>query len=230
MTSYGKSAREHMQIAMPERLNRLMPGCSMENYYLYKLKNIFKLPTFIREFLLARGVDLFLHTDDRRILETIIFPFLIEGGEFKKILFVGSAWCTRGYNTMFAGKNYWTLEIDPRQSKYGAKQHITDSLENISLHFKENELDAIICNGVFGWGLNARQDVEKAFQGCFQCLRKEGLFILGWNDVPRRRPFPLEECRSLQLFEKFVYPPLSTAQYVTANPNRHTYTFFVKPL
>ena len=170
----------------------------------------------------------FLLTDDRRVLETIIFPYFCQRNEFYKILFVGCEWFTVGYNEIFKNKAYWTLEIKPRRSKYGAKKHIIDSVENLNLHFNENELDLIICNGVFGWGLNAKANVERAFQGCFECLREGGVLVLGWNDRPRRCPFPLEECQSLKLFNHYVFPPLSTSQYLTADKNRHTYNFYVK--
>jgi SAM-dependent methyltransferase len=201
----------------------------MPSHYIDKITSIVPIPSIVREFILFCGVDLFLHTDDRRVLETLIFPYFLQRKEFSKILFVGSAWCTRGYNKIFENKDYWTLDIDPSQSKYGAKKHITDSIENIHLHFNENELDVIICNGVFGWGLNAEAPVERAFQGCFDCLREGGVFVLGWNDMPKRRPFPLEESQSLKLFNHYVFPPLSTSQFLTANPNRHMYNFYDKP-
>ena len=174
-------------------------------------------------------MDRFLHTDDRRVLVSIIFPYFLERSEFAKILFVGCDWYTRGYNAIFKDKEYWTLDIAPEQRPFGAENHITDSLENIAWSFREGELDAIICNGVFGWGLNARYQVERAFQGCFQCLRAGGILVLGWNDNPERRPFPPDDCQSLKLFDHHVFPPLSTWQYLTANPNRHIYNFYIKP-
>jgi|GEM_PF-4991734 len=33
---------------------------------------------------------------------------------------------------------------------YGAKKHITGSMSDLKLYFKDNDLDLIICNGVFG--------------------------------------------------------------------------------
>ncbi len=39
----------------------------------------------------------FLLTDDRRVLETIIFPYFCQRNEFYKILFVGCEWFTVGY-------------------------------------------------------------------------------------------------------------------------------------
>ncbi len=168
-------------------------------------------------------------SDARRVLETIIFPYFVRRDEFSAILFIGCREYTNGYNKIFANKNYWTLEVDPTQREYGAKNHITDSLKNVHLHFNENELDLIVCSGVFGFGLNDKANVEKAFRGCFTCLREGGVFVLGWNDIPKHRPFPVEECQSLTLFNPHVFQPLSTSRYLTANSNRHIYNFYVKP-
>lgn len=178
---------------------------------------------------MALGIDRRKHTEDRRILEKEIFPHFVSSPAYKSILFVGCAWYTRGYNTVFKDKDFWTLEVDPAESKYGAKKHTTGSLENVMDYVEPGSLDLIICNGVFGWGLNEKPRVEKAFEGCYTCLREGGLLLLGWNDIPERRPFPLDECQSLKSFQSFVFAPLSTAQYETNTPNKHTYSFFVKP-
>ncbi|MCX7012352.1 MAG: class I SAM-dependent methyltransferase [Candidatus Sumerlaeota bacterium] len=163
------------------------------------------------------------------MLETIIFPYFIESSEFSHILFVGCRWYTMRYRKAFEGKDYWTLDIDPRQRRYGARKHIIDSMENLARHFKDNALDLVVCNGVFGWGLNNKADAENALQGCHQCLREGGVLLLGWNDVPQRRPFHPRECRTLALFDPWVFPPLSASEYLTDTRNRHTYDFYVKP-
>ena len=169
------------------------------------------------------------YRDDRRVLDKIIFPYFVQDHAVSKILFIGCKWYTSRYNEIFQHKDYWTLEINPSRSKYGAENHIAASIEDVPLYFDENELDLIICNGVFGWGLNAKSCVERAFQNCFGCLREGGVFVLGWNDVPKRRPFPLKDCHALRVFNHYVFPPLSTSEYLTKTRNRHTYNFYVKP-
>lgn len=174
------------------------------------------------------GIDRYKHTEDRRVLEKEIFPYFVSRTQFSKILFVGCAWYTQGYKTLFQDKDYLTLESDPAESRYGAKKHINDRLENISRHFQTGELDLIVCNGVFGWGLDDRISVEQAFDGCYRSLRLGGIFVLGWNDTVERCPFSLAECQSLKLFQPFVFPPLSTADYVVDTFSKHTYSFFIK--
>jgi hypothetical protein len=189
-----------------------------------------KLVMAIRHAIMSTGIDLYQRTDARRVLDTIILPYFADQGGCSKILFVGCAWYTRGYSRLFAGKDYYTLDIDPSQSRYGSKRlHITDSLANVTAHFSEGELDLIVCNGVFGWGLDDKPEVERAFLGCYECLREGGFFILGWNDIPTRRPFAPEESESLQRFMPEALAPLGTHRFATSNPNRHMFDFYIKP-
>jgi len=182
----------------------------------------------MRRILSSIGIDIRKRTDDRNILEKTLFPYFIQQDECKKILFVGCAWFTKSYNKLFENKDYWTLEIDPSLKKYGSKNHIVDSLENITQYFKPDELDLIICNGVFGWGLDEKTSIENSCKGCFETLRKGGVFVLGWNDIPEHRPFLLTQIEALNLFNPFLFEPLNSSQYLTANPNRHTYSFYCK--
>lgn len=176
----------------------------------------------------AAGVQRTLPTNDRRVLEDVIFPRLLEP-DCQRILFVGCDWYTRCYNEVFADREYWTIEIDPAKRRYGSINHIVAGLEDIENYFAPGYFDAIVCNGVFGWGLNDRDAVERAFAGCLYCLREGGLFILGWNDIPERRPFPLEECQALQQFERYTLPALGMSDHRTDTSNRHTFSFYRRP-
>jgi SAM-dependent methyltransferase len=178
-----------------------------------------------------RGLDLHLNYVDRYVLEDTIIPYFVAQKEFYKILFIGSDWYTKPYRKYFRKKEYWTIEIDESKKKYGSKRHITDSLLNLNLYFESNYFDLIVYNGVFGYGINTREDTEASFKQCFQCLREGGILVFGWNDIPERRSFPvIEECQSLQKFEPYFFAPLSTSQYLTADDRlRHTFNFYIKP-
>lgn len=182
----------------------------------------------IRRALSDAGIEQYLHTEDRRTLQKIILPYFASSQEFQRILFVGCDWYTRGYRRFFSARDYWTLEIDPIKRKYGAQQHVIDSLANIEMHFSADSLDLVVCNGVFGWGLNEKADVEKSFFGVHRCLRFAGVLVLGWNHIPERYPFPLEDLESLRCFRPYNFPPLGTAQFEVPTRNRHTYSFYVK--
>lgn len=183
---------------------------------------------YLRRLLMPLGVDFSLDLDDRRVLETIILPYLRDREDFRTVLFVGCDWYTRSYRTFFARKTYWTMDSNPYQRRFGTSRHIVDTMESLALHFGPSELDVIVCNGVYGYGLDTLDQFDEALLACHRSLRTNGLFILGWDDNPRRTPFPLAASRSLALFEECCFPPLGTHRYLTANPGRHTFGFFAK--
>ena len=166
-------------------------------------------------------------TRDRRLLERRILPWFASRVEFARVLFVGCGWYTRGYERLFAGRQYWTLDNDPAKRRWGARRHITDSIADLTKHFTPQTLDLIVCNGVFGWGLDDRAEVEAAFGACHASLRANGVLLVGWNDVPAHRPFPLQECRSLQHFARWQFPPAEAVWMDAGGRNNHRYEFFI---
>lgn len=177
----------------------------------------------------AVGLDSFLRNEDRRIFEQVVLPYFQADIACSHILFVGCDWYTKGYTRRFSNKNYWTLDIDPQMRKFAARHHIVDGLQNVSRHFAGGALDVIICNGVFGWGLDTPGDVDQAIRGCHDVLRPGGWLVLGVNGVSERRPSALETCRSVAAFEPAVFPPLGTANYLTETPWQHRFIFLRKP-
>jgi SAM-dependent methyltransferase len=170
-----------------------------------------------------------METEDRRVLEEIIFPHLATITGIRSVLFVVVDWYTRHYRrTYFADKDYWT--IDPAESarKFADKQHVVAPLEALEDYFPERRFDLILCNGVFGWGLNGRDQCERAFAHCHSRLADGGRFILGWDDIPARTPMPLAEIESLKAFRPETFEPLGSWRYLTDTPYRHTYDFYRK--
>ena len=179
-----------------------------------------------------RGLDFYLKSPDRDVLENSIIPYFVADNQFYKVLFVGCDWYTNGYKKYFRNQEYWTIDVDPSKSKYGAKNHINDALQNLSHHIKDEYFDLIIYNGVFGHGINSKKDTEASMSQCFQCLREGGILVFGWNDIPEFKPFPvIEECENLKKFKSYFFPPLSTSQYLASEHEmRHTFNFFIKPV
>lgn len=168
--------------------------------------------------------------EDRRLLEQVIFPYIADQNSIQRVVFAGCDWYTKPYERHFRKKEYSTLEIDPKKRKYGARLHVSDALWNLPNHVPAGFFDTIICNGVFMiTAVEKREEAEACFQACYQCLRSKGLFILGWNDTLELRPYPPEESEILTKFERFSFPPWSTARYLTNTDYRHVYSFFVKP-
>jgi hypothetical protein len=82
-------------------------------------------------------------------------------------------------------------------------------------------------NGVFGWGLNQKDSIERAFTAVHGVLRRGGLFVLGWNDTPDLVPVPLTQIVALQDFATFYFPPLRGTSF-KCSTGAHTYSFYTK--
>ena len=176
----------------------------------------------------AVGLSNRLRSADRDVLEKIILPAYAQLPGTHKVLFVGSDWFTHHYEKLFPGQEYWTLDPDPWKRRFGARRHIVAGLESLDAHFAEGHFDVIVCNGVFGWGLNERADCERAFLNCFTRLRVGGHFMLGWNDVAAHLPLPLDSLASLARFNREPLPALGTAQFMADADTRHRFDFYVK--
>ena len=177
----------------------------------------------------ALGLPNRMRTLDRDTLEQVILPAYAARADIKTVLFVGCAWYTRHYERMLPGRVYWTIDPDPWKKRFGARRHIVAGLESLGAHIAPGSLDLIVCNGVFGWGLDDRADCERAFAGCFEALRSAGELIIGWNDVPELRPLELASLQSLARFRPLIFGPLGSAQYLANPENRHVFNFYAKP-
>lgn len=182
-----------------------------------------------RELRTLLGQPSFLRNEDRRILEQVILPQVLSACGLRRVLFVGCDWYTKGYEAWFRRRDYATIDLDPAAGRFGARRHIVDGLQNIERHFPPASLDLIIVNGVFGWGLDAETDVERAVRGCHRALRIGGLLIIGVDDIEEHRARALENCKALDEFVPYVFPALKTADFVTDTPYRHRFLFFRRP-
>lgn len=176
-------------------------------------------------FLLGRPTP--LAAPDRTVLETIIFPYFEYLAEVRSVLFVGCDWYTRHYeSSYFPGTDYWTLDPAPAARRFAGRRHIMAPLEELARHFPPERFDLIVCNGVFGYGLNGLPQCEAAFRQCHSRLRAGGYLVVGWDDTPERTPVPMAAIGSLKAFQRFEFPPLGTWRYTSDTPYRHTYDFY----
>jgi len=188
--------------------------------------------------LTAFGFEATLPSADRRLLESTILPQLGARADTWRVTFVRTACYTKPYANFFEGKEDLRHDRVTQHARFGARtRHIVDRLENVGAHFKPSTLDLVVCNGVFGWGLDDRHDVERAFDGIFECSRPGGLFVLGWDDVPEHRPFRPEATAAVQRFAPYYFEPLAGTRYafrdddakVDASGCRHVFDFYQKP-
>jgi SAM-dependent methyltransferase len=223
--------RERARRAFETRLYRQMMGLPREprrKLLVALFTEQGYLPRFFRRRLrLATPID----TNDRRVLEQIILPGYLADPRIRRVLFVGCDNYTAQYERrFFASHDYWTIEPNPKMRRYGSKQHVIAPLEQLSDHFSAGFFDLIICNGVYGWGLDSAEQCEIAFANCHTCLAPGGHLLIGWNDIPpHRATVLLSEVASLARFDKFQFPALGTWRYLTDTPYRHIYEFYQRP-
>jgi len=162
-------------------------------------------------------------------MERDIFPEYARDPSIKRMLFVGCGRYTAHYQQLFfPTKDFWTIEPDPGAAGFGAKQHVIAPLEDLDRHFPPAHFDFILCNGVYGWGLDRHEQLEAAFAQCHSRLRNDGHLFFGWDDIPQRAPVDLDTVSSRALFRKYTFPPLGTWRYLTDTPYRHTFDFYRK--
>ncbi len=61
-----------------------------------------------------------------------------------------------------------------------------------------------MANGVIGFGLDSKSDFDLLLDGASQVLKPGGVFILGYNDKPRRLTYNIRSADNFNLFEEFV--------------------------
>jgi hypothetical protein len=180
-----------------------------------------------------------LKSADRHILETVILPWLSAGPKVRRILFVGCAEYTAGYERYFAGHDYYTIDVDPSAVVYGAGpgHHFVDSVEHADSYFKASSLHAILLNGVFGYGLDDAQQAEKTVALCHDLLVERGVLIVGWNDLPQCKPFEPLSLLAWARFDRLEFDVLAVApgvrrlrrgDYLVDDDYQHVFSFFEK--
>jgi SAM-dependent methyltransferase len=189
-------------------------------------KRLQSLRWIVARTLLGAGVPLRLSSPDREVLEREILPYFASRDEFRRVLFVGCDWYTRRYERLFAGKEYITIEVDAARRPFGAKRHIVASLADLGEHVAAGGLDLVLCNGVFGWGLDAPDEASRAFAACAACLRPGGVLMLGWDDVAEHRPFDPLTLSALSALHGWQFPPFESSRRTVGT---HVYDFFAKP-
>jgi hypothetical protein len=177
------------------------------------------------------GNDRAFVSADRRLLEDRILPHFAAAPRTLSVLFVGTHWYTRRCEQIFAGHRYRTIDIDPRAARHGSAQgHVTASAAEVASHYLAGSFDLVVVNGVFGWGLNERTQVEAAARGFFEVLRNGGDLVVGWNDIVGRRPHPVGPTLETTGFIRAVFEPLGAQVVDVPGSNHHRFEFFRKPL
>ena len=142
---------------------------------------------------------------DRAVLVKELIPELALTGE---VLWVGCRRYTKDYYDLIEkqGARCWTLEIDPSAARWGRKgRHIVGNLLEVETLFPGRRFDTVLCNGIFGWGINTEPEQREASRAMAAILKPGGKVLLGWDikRIPDPLPLLIEEgfspCRERQV-------------------------------
>ena len=130
----------------------------------------------------ALRVAKIVRSPDRLVLVGRYIPAFAAGGG--RILWVGCQAYTADYPARLEanGAEVWTLEFDPAAAHWGREgRHRTGDLKAVDTLFADLTFDAILCNGVLGFGVNAPTDQQTALDAMAAVLKPGGRLLLGWN-------------------------------------------------
>jgi len=119
---------------------------------------------------------------DRRVMAESYIPVLsAEGG---RILWVGCREYTLDdYAALEAGGGeVWTTDIDAAAERWGRSgRHRTGDVCEADGIFSDLIFDAVVCNGVLGYGVDSSEQQQRALKALAAILRPGGRLLLGWN-------------------------------------------------
>lgn len=138
---------------------------------------LYRVYDFIRSVLVLLGLNLRLKTADRKILENTLLPYLESIQQNSSILNVGANWYTKNYSAFFSKNYYVEIELDWWRFQFcSSPVKIRGNLLDLPGNFT---FDYIILNGVFGYGIDRKEDKKQAIVKIKKCLKKNGTVILG---------------------------------------------------
>ena len=172
-----------------------------------------------------RGIAAF---PDRRYLTDQILP-AFGAAALPRVVFVGCKPYTKPYGKFFrdGATEYWTLDYDHTAEPWGEKgRHITEDVRFIDRHFGESTVDAVLLNGVFGWGLNDVPGMNTAVEAIARITRPGGYLMVGWN--MGRIPDPLELATMTGRFRHEGVLGLPSRKTFAGSEFNHVYDFLVR--
>lgn len=182
---------------------------------------------FARKVVEKRGEQARERSEDRRVLEQAIIPFILSRFEPRTVLDVGREAYEAFYNGFFVGRELWTIDRDPQHACFGSRNHVIADVADLQDHFSPRYFDFVLMNGVLGWGLNRRVAIEQAMAAIYRVLKPGGVFVLGWNDSPELTPVPLGQIRSLGDFLPCFLEPLNGASF-RCSVYEHTFNVYTR--
>lgn len=101
-----------------------------------------------------------------------------------RILWIGCRRYTKSYGALLGryGGECWTTDIEASHARWGeAGRHFTCDVVEIDKLIPSEAFDSVLCNGVFGFGVDARASQLAALEAMCTVLKPGGRLLLGWN-------------------------------------------------
>lgn len=120
---------------------------------------------------------------DRKCLVQEIFPALTSRANLK-VLFVGCRRYTKDYGRFIkdASVRYWTIDVDPEAARWGAtSHHLICDIQEIQDLVAAHSFDVVFLNGVFGFGVDDPDSMERTLAAIHDILKPQGVLLVGWN-------------------------------------------------
>jgi SAM-dependent methyltransferase len=134
---------------------------------------------WVRELRNARRVS---KNPGRMVLVNEILPAYSRLGGL--ILWIGCRRYTKGYGALLEqnGGECWTTDIELSHAQWGEKgRHFTWDILLIDRLIAAEAFDTVLCNGVFGFGVDMRRRQLAALEAMVRILTPGGRLLLGWN-------------------------------------------------
>jgi hypothetical protein len=182
------------------------------------------LPRSVLRFILTRmfGANRPYDLASRHCLEDEILPWL--AGRYGKILFVGTQSYTWHYGKRFRPRQFTTIDRDPNNAVWGARDHIISPVEEIGRHRPAGFFDCVILNGVFGFGVDDADHMRMVVKALHGALQPGGLLVVGWNTDRHADPV------TLGVYESYFAGNKEEpwVQRRLFPPETHVYDFYVR--
>lgn len=197
---------------------------------LRNLKNRYVAPIVLR-MLDQFGMHYSLKTPDRAFLENEIIGKLLAGGRYAHVLFAGVEMYTWHYRDLLASTDFHTIDRDANKRRYGnGPKHRVGSVCDLGTIYKPGQFNVVVFNGLVGYGLDSKADVDRALIAAYEVLADGGVLIIGWNNTPAHLDFALDELAGYQAYNHYVPRELALSSHrlEIQQSSRHTFDFLSK--
>jgi len=177
-----------------------------------------QLPVGIREWAQQIAADRRAsHSRDQAVLLEEVFPALGRTTALSansKVLWIGCRRYTKKYYALLEqqGAECWSVDSESGMKWWGRSgRHMTGDMLELRRLFPARFFDAVLCNGILGWGGDTPADQLKAFEALATVMKPGGWLLIGWDTD--RISDPLKSRLADRWFEHVPLPGFS-ARYV----------------